>query len=516
MKQKCNISVLFAFGIFVIVTIFLFGGTAGAKTVSKGKVVIAIGTNLATMDPHRHSVMYNYYVNWATNDNLVYRDPKTMKIGPHLAESWRLINDTTWEFKLRKGVTFHNGNPFNAECVKFTIDRILDPKTKSALRGAIKTIDHVEIVDDYTVRIITKEPNPVLLHRFTSLGIVDPKHLKEVGDEGLAKKAMGTGPYKFVEWVKGERLVLEANENYWKFTPAVKTIVFRPIPEMATQIAELLSGGVDIIMRVPPDQASVIENSKTARISKVSGLRVVFLQLDASGWAGSTLLQNRKVRQAFNYAINVEGIMKHILGGMALRCPTGVNPMSFGYDGTIKPYPYDPEKAKKLLAEAGYPDGFTIDLSSYSGSIISVKQIVEAISGDLAKIGVKVNYRHFEDAGLFVKSQRAAKLKDTVLSSWGSWGIFDADLYYYPNLREDERFSYVRDPKVNKLLDEAKTTMDVEKRKKLYSELQEYIVENAYMVPMYAQYSLMGVSNRINYEAASDDMLRVFDIIWRE
>jgi peptide/nickel transport system substrate-binding protein len=504
--------------LFVMVLTVQWAAPFGAesKTVPKGKVVVALGTNLETMDPHMHNVMLNFYATWAIYDNLVYRDPKTLENQPHLAESWRLIDNKTWEFKLRKGVVFHNGNPFNAEAVKFNIERVINPKQNSRFKATFSDIERMEVVDNHTIRFFTQAPSPIFLSKFTNFGIVDPRYLKEVGDEGLSKKAVGTGPYKFVSWDRGGSLVLEANENYWKFTPAVKTVILRPIPEMATQLAELLSGGVDIITNVPPDQVPLVRESKNARISTAPSLRVAFLQFDADGRAGSTPLQNVKVRMALNHAIDVDGMIKHILGGLAVRTPTGLNPMSFGFDKTIKPYPYDPEKARQLLREAGHPQGFTMNLASYGGTVLSVDQIVQAISGDLSKVGIKVASRHYEDTATFSKLWATGKLKDSVLASWASASIFDADQQYYPMLRQGERFCYASDPTMNRLLDDARSTMDLGKRKKLYSDFQKHFVANAYWVPLYAQPVTLGISSKINYEACSDDMLRVFDITWKE
>lgn len=516
MKQTRKLSITLAWIVLLFLSFFLFVSSGVAKTVPKGKVVVAIDTNISTLDPHMHSQTVNTYVNYAICDDLFIKDPKTMEIRPNLAESWKNINDTTWEFKLRKGVKFHNGDPFNANCVKYSIERVLDPKQKSPQRGNMATITRLEVLDEYTVRIITTKPDPVLLHKLSRFQMINPLYVTKVGDAHYSNHPMGTGPYKFVEWVKGDRVVLEANENYWKFTPAVKTVIFRMIPETATQIAELLSGGVDIIKPVPPDQIPVIEKSGKAYISKSPILRVAFVVLDANGYGGPTPLQNIKVRQALNHAVNVDLIIKHILKGLALRTATGLNPIAFGFDKTIKPYDYDPEKAKQLLKEAGYPNGFTMNFYSHSGSLASVFQVVEVISGDFAKIGVKVKYNHYEDLGQELEAIAAKKLKDGFLHSWSSYNVPDADMLYYHWFREGQRNCYASDKKMNELLDAGRSTLDMEKRKKIYAEFQKHIVENAYWIPLYAQYLVLGVSNRINYEAPADETIKVAQITWKE
>jgi peptide/nickel transport system substrate-binding protein len=395
------------FGILLVAPLLALARTMPAEA-AKDRVVVAFGSNIPTLDPHMHSSRLAHIADWHLYDTLMDRDSKTYKPAPGLASSLKNLNPTTWELKLRTGVKFHNGEPFNAEAVKFTIDRILDPATKSVTRGNFTWIKEVKVVDENTVQLITTKPFPAAPEFLTLAYIVPPKYLKSVGDDEFSRKPVGTGPYKFVEWKKAEHLIVEANAGYWKDSPKgmpkIKTIVFRTIPETTTQIAELLSGGVDIIRNVPPDQIAVVKDSPNARISATKILRVNSLLLDNAGRASNTPLTNQKVREAVAYAINVEEMLKTILGGYAERTATGVNPLHFGFDGSIKPYPYDPERAKKLLAEAGYPNGFEITFNTYSGTITSVDQMADAIAGYLAKVGIKAKRRHIEDVGLWTKS----------------------------------------------------------------------------------------------------------------
>jgi peptide/nickel transport system substrate-binding protein len=249
-------------------------------------------------------------------------------------------------------------------------------------RGNFTWIKEVKVVDEFTVQLLTAKPFPAAPEFLTLAYIVPPKYLKSIGNDEFSRKPVGTGPYKYVEWKKAEHLIVEANPDYWKDSPKgipkVKTIVFRTIPETTTQIAELLSGGVDIIRNVPPDQIEVVKSSPNARISATRILRVNSLLLDSAGRASKTPLTNQKVREAIAYAINTDEMISKILGGYAERTATGVNPMHFGYDGSVKPYPYDPERAKKLLAEAGYPNGFEVTLNTYSGTITSMDQMADA------------------------------------------------------------------------------------------------------------------------------------------
>ena len=517
MKDHSRPSMMRIVPMLVLSVMMLAGNPAYA---AKDKVVVAFGSNIPTLDPHMHSSRLAHIADWHLYDTLMDRDSKTYKPAPGLASSLKNLNPTTWELKLRTGVKFHNGEPFNAEAVKFTIDRVLDPATKSVTRGNFTWIKEVRVVDDDTVQIITHKPFPAAAEFLTLAYIVPPKYLKSVGDEEFSRKPVGTGPYKFVEWKKAEHLIVEANENYWKDSPKgmpkIKTIVFRTIPETTTQIAELLSGGVDIIRNVPPDQIAVVKDSPNARISATKILRVNSLLLDSSGRASKTPLMNQKVREAIAYAINVDEMLAKILGGYAERTATGVNPLHFGFDGSIKPYPYDPERSKKLLAEAGYPNGFEITLNTYSGTITSMDQMADAVTGYLAKMGIKVKRRHIEDVGMWTSSGKEGKLEGIQYYSWGSNSIFDADAILYALTYSKEPLSYTKDPALDQLLDEGRTQIDLKKRLEAYAKAQRLLHEKFYWIPINVQYTIEGVNKKLNYEAGSDEMMRVYSASWKD
>jgi peptide/nickel transport system substrate-binding protein len=295
----------------------------------------------------------------------------------------------------------------------------------------------------------------------------------------------------------------------------MKTLVFRVIPETATQIAELLSGGVDLIRAVPPDQIPAIKASGQARVTATKILRVVFLQMDGDGRAGKTPLTDVRVRRAVNHAVNVDEIMQTILGGMAVRTPAGNNPMAFGFDPGVKPLGFDPERAKKLLADAGFPNGFEVTLTTYAGSIVNVDQAAQAVMGYLGKVGIRVKPRHFADVGQYLAGFRGSKLDGITFASWGYNSVFDSDALYYVHFHKGEPYAYNSSPEMDQWLEEARATVDPKKRRELYSRLQRFIVEQAYWVPMYAQYTIEAVSNRINYEASSDEIMRVHAATWK-
>jgi peptide/nickel transport system substrate-binding protein len=245
-------------------------------------------------------------------------------------------------------------------------------------------------------------------------------------------------------------------------------------------------------------------------------LRVVFLQLDGDGRAGKTPLTDVRVRRAINHAVNVDEIVQKVLGGMAVRTPAGTNPMAFGFDPAIKPHAYDLEAARKLLAEAGFPNGFEVTLNTYAGSIVSVDQVSQATMGYLGKVGIKVKPRHFADVGQYLANFRGSKLDGMTMASWGYNSVFDSDFIYYIHFHTGQPYAYNTAKEMDQWLDEARSTVDPKKRQELYSRFQRFIVDRAYWVPMYAQFTIEAASNKLNYEASSDEIMRVHAATWKQ
>src|SRR2546425_1075642 len=320
-------------------------------------LVYAIQSDMQNWDPPnsvlRESIILGYHV----FDHLAARDLKTGKVGPSLATAWRNLDDTTWEVKLRPGVRFHDGTPFTARDVKASFDRVLDPEKKLTARGSLVQIKSVEVLDDHTVRFKTDGPYPLFVERMTALVMQSEKVIKDKGHEWMQENPIGTGPYKLVRWAKKQEHLLVRNDDYWGPKPAFKYVRVRIIPEQATQIAELISGGVDVIKAVPPDQMDVINKSGAARTSSSPILRTAMLQLDQAARTGPNPFTDRRVRQAANLAVDVDGVIKHVLNGLGDRTGTTINPMALGYDPTLKPYRQGVAAAQKLPAGPRGPNG---------------------------------------------------------------------------------------------------------------------------------------------------------------
>src|SRR5437667_12310393 len=271
-------------------------------------IVYAIQSDMQNWDPPNSVLRESIIMGYNVFDHLAARDLKTGKVGPSLAVSWKNLDDSTWEVKLRGGVKFHDGTPFSARDVKATFERVLNPENKLTARGNHAKIKSVEVVDDLTVRFKTDGPYPLFVERLTAQVMQSEKVIKEKGHEWMQEHPIGTGPYKLVKWDRKHEHLLVRNDDYWGPKPAYKFVRIRIIPEQATQIAELISGGVDVIKAVPPDQMDVIDKSGAARTSTSPILRTAMLQLDQAGRTGPNPFTDRRVRPAANRAPDLGGI----------------------------------------------------------------------------------------------------------------------------------------------------------------------------------------------------------------
>ncbi|SDF97015.1 peptide/nickel transport system substrate-binding protein [Fontibacillus panacisegetis] len=438
-------------------------------------------------------------------DTLVKRDENEQLV-PGLATSWSQVDENTWEFKLRENVKFTNGEPFNAEAVKYSIDRVLNPDNNAPTAGYISTIQEVQVVNDYTVHVITKNPDPLVPTRFNRYPteIVPPKYTEEVGQEQFAQKPVGTGPYKFVEWNKGSSVVLEVNKDYWNGEPEVKKITFRSIPEASTRVSALLNGEVDLITAVSPEDREKIEGSSNAKLSSVerAGNTVyVGFKTDVEPF------NNPKVRQALNYAIDTKSIVDNVLRGAAVQTESLIGPKDFGYAGEFDTYGYDPDKAKQLLSEAGYPDGFSATLDTVNWYIKNT-DVAQVIAEQLKAIGVNITVNNVESS-VYRTLVPSGKQNSMYVLGWSSTNTLDADAAIYAILHSGESYSTYSNPEVDAKLEEARGTTDEERRKTLYKEIEEIVLQDAPRIFLYQENQYYGVSKKLNWEGRIDGSIPV-------
>lgn len=456
----------------------------------RDKLTVGLTADAESLDPYFVNQVAGESITKSIFDNLLERD-FAGQIVPGLATAWRIVDDRTIELTLRRGVQFHNGEPFNAASVQFSIERILNPALKSPSRSLYASIARVEVMDDYTVRLRLSKTDATLLDALTDrLAMLPPNYLREKGDEGFARAPVGTGPFRFVEWVRDDHVTLEANPNYWpgsfKGQPRVKTVIFRPIPESSTRIADLLTGAADIISDVPPDQIKRLE-AAGLRVVSVDAPRYafIFLVTDAGG-----PLSDVRVRQALNYGVNVEGIVQNLLAGQGQRIASPFGPRTLGYDPTLQPYTYDPERARALLKDAGYPNGFraTVDAASSDPG-----ETLEAVVGDLAKIGVQVEIRRLE-LGLFNDNWVKKNTSEMIAARWGN--LFDPTGMRFFAVSEGVLSRY-HNPEVDRLMAEAAATLDLSRREALYRQASRLLHDDPLAIYLWNSVTSFGFSSRV-------------------
>jgi|SRR5579864_1521707 len=483
---------------------------SAVPTTPSGKVVIGSTSEIIYLDPLPNTFVNDVNVLYANLYDTLFVRRADGGLGPNLAESWRLVSPTEWEFKLRRGVKFQNGEPFNAAAVKVNVDRYLQPGKFPRAPHIAKPIKSATVVDEYTVRIATPQPDPAFLENtLVWLYFVPPGYYKSVGEEGTAQHPIGTGPFKFVEWVKGSHVLLDANLDYWKGRPKFKTLEIRLIPEIATRVAALRAGEIDIAMQLTPDQIPAVEADRNLRASSAAIPRSIYLIIwTQSPGQGNEPLKDQRVRQALNYAINTDSIIKNILYGQATRIATIVPPLAFGYDPSIRPYAYDPAKAKQLLTEAGYGKGFTVDLDvPTGGNPLKPVEVGEAIAADLARVGITAHLRTLEAAS-YITFRNERKVAPIFLWNWNG---FDAHIMLWGNAHPDFPFSFYHNPAVIKLIDEEGSMLDPQQRRPILARIQKIMVADGAFVGLYQQNEIYGVNRRIDWSAKPGGQVLLWD-----
>lgn len=471
--------------------------TSGSSAASAGARQFRLGLtgDFSLFDPAfgiqtaDNNIMYDIY------DFLVMRRPD-LKLYPSLATEWKTINPTTWQFKLRQGVKWHHGDTFSAKDVKFTIDRIISPDSKATTRAYYATVDHVDIVDDYTVNIVTKQPDPLIPSRAAALGwaIAPMDYVKQIGDDEFRRKPSGTGILKLKEWVKADHTLFEVNKDYWGEKPPFDTVYVKAFPEMATRIAAFVKGEMDLIYQVTADHKDEINKSGKGRIvPKVyQGTYVIAINRTVPG------LENKLVRQALNLAINREAIVKDLYGGEGQVVNGLVISDAFGYDPDRPPIPYDPDKARALLKQAGY-NGEEMIFES-STNVVNEKQLAETLVSMFNDVGAKVKQQIIE---MSVRSQHYVNhdFRGMWLSDATDY-LLDADWSLWSYVQPKGIFDYwkERDPEYDRLAKEAQTSLDEKVRLADYKKLNALAMDILPMIPVLRPNLLFGVANNIDWQ----------------
>ncbi|MBI2206685.1 MAG: hypothetical protein HYU41_22850 [Candidatus Rokubacteria bacterium] len=480
-----------------------------AQAQPKDTLTVALVSLAPTLDPHMHFERVGILVNINMFDSLLHKTAK-LAYEPSLATSWKALNDTTWEFKLRKGVKFHNGETMTAEDVKFSFDRVLDQSNKSPQYGNVRAIKEVKIVNPDTVHLVTDKPYPLLLERLVFFPIVPKKHIEKVGPQAFGESAtVGTGPWKLVEWKRGQQLRLESFDAHWRGKPAFKHLVFRQIPEVATQMAELKTGGVDIIRNVSADLIPDLKNHPRTSVSSAPILRTHYVHLDMR----NEPFNKKAARQATNYAIDRDAIVQKMMAGLGKTVPTVVHPAAFGFDPAVTPYPFDPKKAKELLAQAGYPNGVDITLHS---AFVEFRPIFEAIGQMLTEVGIRTTVKMWDPGPAWNQFfQKDGKATHGYYGSWGYYSVFDADAILHPLYHTEPGGwvgkHYIRVEGLDQLIDQGRSTVDQAARKRTYTQILKLLKEESPSIFLFHQFDNLGISKKVQYAARGDEWLWLYD-----
>ena len=458
-----------------------------------GTLVISLGTDVPIFDSVYASGIPNLGIIHLVTEGLTRIDPEggEPKVLPVLAESWEQSADgETWTFKLREGVMFHDGTPFNAEAVRFNImDRMLNPDTKALAASAFSMIESVEVVDEYTVNITTDGPFAGLPAQlaYSPMAMNSPTQVQKLGNEDYHTAPMGTGPFKFVHHIKGQEVLVEANEDYWGGAPYLDAIAMRPIPETASRLMALEAGDSHVIYHVPPRDAQryIDDPSLGIEVLTPPQQRTIFVGMNVK-WGP---FQDVKVRQALNYAIDQQAIIDSILMGLTEPMDSPLPPTCVCYQST-KNYAYDPDRARELLAEAGYADGFKATLHYGAGRYLLDSEVVEAVQSYLADVGVDVEVVALEWAA-FQAAQKKPLEETEVQMFFVGWGnpTVDPDLGTY-TYREASwppglNAMFYSNPELEQLIPEQRAATDPAARCDIVNEIQEIIMEDAPQIFLY-------------------------------
>jgi peptide/nickel transport system substrate-binding protein len=473
-------------------------------------LTIAMGTDMVSFDIHNHNNTSTEAIHINMFNYLFKRDANQV-IKSDLVESYELVDDTTWAFKLKEGVTFHNGDGLTSEDVKFTLERVAKDNSLRE-HPNYKQILEVKVVDELNFQIITDGPQPALINRLARLGsgMLPKNYIEANGWDHFLANPVGTGPFKFVEWVRDDRIVFEPYDNYFDGkVDEWDQLVFRVIPESSTRVGELLTGGVDIATNVAPNEWERVNNNEGTTVVSSESNRVIMLVVRQTEGLPTA---DPRVREAIDLAIDDKALTDFVLGGAGIPTRTRVTPGNAGANEELfNTYVYDVAKAKELLNEAGYPNGFEMTFHSPHGRYLQDREVAEMITGMLAEVGIKANLEFMEWSN-FVEMRKAKTNKEMYLIGFGN-SLFDADLAVdqYRSARAAGEIDYKND-EVDELIAAARTNMNPEERLKQYQRIQEIAAEERPHIHLYNEKSNYGVSSGLNFTPRVDEMLFVPDI----
>jgi peptide/nickel transport system substrate-binding protein len=487
-----------------------FGQDMGARATAD-TVVVAQGVDPTTMDPQnqRETTTFNVLIHFY--DPLVNRDTKNpKKFDGILATKWRSVSPTKTEFTLRKGVKYDDGSAFDAANVKYNIDRVLGKlpgeKTPPLINFQFTNFTGATVVNPTTVDIQTKSPDPLLLARLSSLLMIPTDSVTQ-DPNALAAKPDGTGPYTLVSWDRNNQVVMKAKPSYFLGAPKITNVIFKDMPDDASRLAALQAGSVDLISNLPPANVAQVNSSGQAAARSVPSARITSVWLNT---LDVPQLKKPAVREALNYAVDVNTIIKKVMDGYALRTATIVPPYFSGYSKSVKPFAYNPDKAKQLLKQAGYPNGFSMTMMVPAGRYLLGEQIAQAVSGYLGKVGVKTKI-DIVDFGIFAKATQTRKIPASFFAGWGESFFSPIDEAQVAILCGTKGFSWYCNKSVDKLINSAATTINQAKQDATIVKMQRAILKNPPFIYLFAYKDIYGVSKQLNWTPRTDETIDMYE-----
>jgi len=484
---------------------------------SGGQLKVAIQFDPTSLDPIDTYTLNNG--RWETNvySPLVWRDTNLVLFdgqngnpppsqGFGLAESWQYLDDKTLQMKLRSGVTFHNGEPFDANAVKSTFTRMLDPTNKSPQAFNYTSIDTVEVVDAQTIKIHFKEVDPVMITKLAGYGgfITPPKATQD--HTTFQTKPAGNGPYKVTEYVKDDHLTLAAWDGYWgPKKPSISTITYRIIPDDNTRLSEFMAGNVDVLT-LNVSQAGAAQGNPNVKVVTIGVPTVSGLRLDTS----KAPTDKKEVRQAIAHAIDLKTIIATIFAGDATAVGIWQSPFSFGFQD-MPPYSYDPNMATQILKQANIQTPINVSYDVI-GTDTQGKEMASAVKDMLSKVGINASI-NLRDQATFYNDYAAGKLGNIVPFGWGGWTLDYDNTYYSMYYTKQSYNPSYSNPQVDKLLDQERNTLDQNQRLQIGQQLNQLIYNDYPDVALYQNTYLWGVSNRVvNFSIPPDERLWWLDV----
>lgn len=459
-------------------------------------IVIAIGSEPTTLDPQSTDDGGERAVNDNVYETLVARDPDGELVPGLAAEMPTQVDDTTWEVVLREGVTFHNGEAFDADAVVASVTRILDPELNSEQLSFFSTITGAEAVDATTVHVMTDGPDPVLPSRLYWMKMVPAEASQE---DGFAESPVGTGPYRFVEWVKGDHITLEANADHWDGAPDIPEVTYRFLPESSTRLSALKAGEVDLMTNLLPENIDQAPQAATVR-----GLEHPMMILHTEDGPTADV----RVRRAINLAVDRQAIVDELFEGHAVAdaCQL-LSPSWTGFNEDLEPYPYDPDQAKELLAEAG-AEGATIQLVGTSGRWLKDRETVEIVGAYLSEVGLVPDIQIYEFTEYLNRLFDRETRPDAIYVS-SSNELLDADRTLTGEYHQEGIEASNADAEMAGLIEQARVETDPRAREELYAQITQTACDEAYFLFLFNMEDIYGLSERLQWEPRVDAKLLV-------